>query len=73
MLMIHLKKIINFLFIISFRSTYINADEIGMNVGISHSPNGEYKLYSDDLPYKIESSGIPYSIYFLLGHVKFFF
>ena len=36
------KKTIYILFIISFSSTYINADEIGMNVGISHSTNGEY-------------------------------
>ena len=71
--MSYLQKSIFITFIISLSVTIVNADEIGMNVGISHSPNGEYKLYSDDGPYKIESSGIPYSIFFLLGHAKFLF
>ena len=33
----------------------------------------EYILYPDEGPYKIESSVIPDSIYFLLGHAKFSF
>ena len=72
-MMSYLQKSIFITFILSLSVTIVNADEIGMNVGISHSPNGEYKLYSDDGPYKIESSGIPYSIFFLLGHAKFSF
>ena len=72
-MMNYLQKSIFITFILSLSVTFLNADEIGMNVGVWHSPNGEYKLYLDDKPYKVKSSGIPYSIYFLLGHAKFSF
>ena len=69
----YFQKIIFITFILSLSVTFLNADEIGMNVGVSHSPSGEYKLYTNRGSYQIESSGIPYSIYFLLGHAKFSF
>jgi len=51
----------------------VQADEFGMAGGIYHTPSGEYKLYTTKDPIKLESSGIPYSLYFLLEHVKFSF
>ena len=72
-MMNYLKKSIFITFILSLSVTFVNADEIGINVDVSQSPSGEYKLYTNRGSYQIESSGIPYSIYFLLGHTKFSF
>ena len=36
-----LQKSIFITFILSLSVTFVNADEIGMNVGVSHSPSGE--------------------------------
>ena len=46
-MMNYLQKIIFITFILSLSLTFVNADEIGMNVGISHSPSGEYKLHTN--------------------------
>ena len=68
-----MRKIYIFFILICSLSTFVQADEFGMTAGISNNPSGEFKLYSDREPFKLESTGIPYSLYFLLKQIKFSF